>query len=132
MQQYLRQPLDESKNYVKRIIGLPGETIKIIDAKVYIWDTEKDEAKEELKEDYLKEEWVNRNDDITFVIPENRYLMMGDNRNWSSDAREWQAMVAQNPDMDQDIIYVHEDKILGKAYFGYWSDKKFHSNGFIK
>lgn len=122
-----KYPLDEKKNYIKRVIGLPGETVKIVDSKVYIYDTETNELKEELQEDYLKEDWVVINDGYVFEIPEDRYLMIGDNRNHSADAREWQSIVKNNPDVygtDENIIYVHKDKILGKAYFAYWSQKK--------
>ncbi len=120
-------PLDEEKNYIKRVIGLPGETVKIEDSKVFIYDSATGELKEELKEDYLKEEWLVMNDGYEFKIPADRYLMMGDNRNASADARDWQTKVEQFPDIygtDEDIIYVHKDKILGKAYFAYWSNGK--------
>ncbi len=120
-------PLDEKLNYIKRIIGLPGETVRIEDSKVYIYDTETGELKEELQEDYLKEEWIVMNNGYEFVIPEDRYLMIGDNRNHSADARDWQTKVEMYPDVygtDENIIYVHKDKILGKAYFAYWSQGK--------
>ncbi len=120
-------PLDEKLNYIKRVIGLPGETVEIRDSKVYIYDTATGELKEELQEDYLKEEWVIMNDGYRFEIPEDRYLMIGDNRNHSADARDWQTKVKQYPDIygtDENIIYVHKDKILGKAYFAYWSKGK--------
>ena len=81
-----KYPVDESVNYIKRIIGLPGETVEIRDSKVYINGSETP-----LEEDYLKEEWVDVNDGFTFQVPEDCYLMMGDNRNDSSDARYWQA-----------------------------------------
>ena len=122
-----KYPLDEEKNYIKRVIGLPGETVTINDGKIKITDTETGEViVEELEEDYLKEEWVLKNVGITFEVPEDRYLMMGDNRNYSTDARDWKTIVENNPDVytDEDIIYVHEDKILGKAMFTYWSDFK--------
>lgn len=93
---------DEPDNIlIKRVIGLPGEKVKIEDAKVYI-------NGELLEEDYLKEEWVNNVGPYEYVIPENCYYVMGDNRNTSADARTW-----KNP-------YVSEDLILGKAVFRYW------------
>ncbi len=122
-----KYPLDEEKNYIKRIIGLPGETVIIENGKIQIKDTETGEVIiEELEEDYLKEDWTLKNNDIVFEVPEDRYLMMGDNRNFSSDARDWQMAVKNNPEVytDEDIIYVHEDKILGKAMFTYWSNFK--------
>ncbi len=122
-----KYPLDEEKNYIKRIIGLPGETVIIENGKIQIKDTETGEVIiEELEEDYLKEDWTLKNNAIVFEVPEDRYLMMGDNRNFSSDARDWQMAVKNNPEVytDEDIIYVHEDKILGKAMFTYWSNFK--------
>lgn len=105
-------PDDETQNFIKRIIGLPGETIVISDAKVYI-----DGAAEPLEENYLKEEWTVRTGPYTFEVPENCYFVMGDNRNTSGDARVW-----ENP-------YVSRDKILGKAEFRYYPVS---SAGFIK
>lgn len=125
-------PLDEKTNYIKRVIGLPGETVKIEDGLIYVYDTNTGELKEGPLDEssYLKEEWVRGNDGYTFVVPEDRYLMMGDNRNYSADARTWQDIVEANPDMykDENIIYVHKDKILGKAYFTYWSKFKWIAN----
>lgn len=122
-----KYPLDEELTYIKRIIGLPGETVTITNGKIQVKDTETGEViVEELEEEYIKDEWTSKNESYTFVIPKDRYLMLGDNRNFSADARDWQANVASNPELyeDEDIIYVHEDKILGKALFTYWSDFK--------
>lgn len=98
-----KYPDDETENYVKRIIGLPGEVVRVKDAKIYI-----DDSEEPLDESYLKEEWVNDNDGYVFVVPEDSYLVMGDNRNNSWDARYWTNE------------YVSKDKILGKAGFRYF------------
>lgn len=91
-------PDDETQDYIKRIIGLPGETIEVIDGIVYV-------DGEALEEDYLKEEPVG--DAGPFEVPEDHYFMMGDNRNISSDARYWNDK------------YVHIDKIYGRALFKY-------------
>lgn len=98
-----RYPDDESKNYVKRVIGCPGETVTIKNGEVYI-----DNAASPLSEDYLKEEWVVATGPYTFEVPKNAYLVLGDNRNNSWDARYW------------NNTYVYKDKILGKALFRYW------------
>ena len=107
-----KYPDDEEQLFVKRVIGLPGETITIEDAKIYIG-----EEKVLLEEYYLKEEWVVGNGPYTFEIPEGSYLVLGDNRNNSKDARYWEN------------TYVTEDKILGEAVFRYWP---FDSIGMLK
>ena len=94
-------PDDEKQLFVKRVIGLPGETVMIEDAKVYV-------DGRLLQEDYLKEEWTLDNGPYTFEIPEGSYLVLGDNRNNSKDARYWEN------------TYLSEDKILGEAVFRYW------------
>lgn len=102
--------LKNDKYYVKRIIGLPGDKVVIKDAKIYIND-----AKEPLDEFYLPEEWiiVNGEDEpLEYNVPEDCYFMLGDNRNSSNDARYWEN------------TYVKRDKILAKAEFKYWSNKK--------
>lgn len=77
--------------------------MEIRDAKVYI-----NGSAEPLKEDYLKEEWTTSTGPYTFEVPEDSYLVLGDNRNNSWDARYWEH------------TYVAEDKILGKAVFRYF------------
>lgn len=99
-------PDDETKNYIKRVIGLPGETIEIYDGAVYIYDAEGNLTEGPFEESYLKEEMYTAGIQ-SFTVPEDCYFMLGDNRNTSLDARYW-----INP-------YVHEDKILGKAWFRY-------------
>jgi len=103
-------PDDESQLFVKRVIGLPGESVVIEDAKIYIEGVL-------LEEPYLKEEWLVGNDAYAFEIPEGSYLVLGDNRNNSKDARYWEK------------TYVEADKILGEAVFRYWP---FNSIGTLK
>lgn len=96
-------PDDETQKYVKRIIGLPGERVYITNGKIYIGD-----SSEPLDEPYLKEEWIKATGTFDFEVPEDSYLVLGDNRNNSLDSRFW-----INP-------YVHEEKIIGKALFVYY------------
>lgn len=97
---FFEYPDDESEIYVKRIIGLPGETVEIVDGKVYI-----DGAAVPLNEPYLKEEMLGSYG--PYEVPEGHYFMLGDNRNVSVDSRFW------------DNKYVSNDEILGKAWFRY-------------
>lgn len=101
-------PDNESELYVKRVIGLPGETVDIRDGEIYI-----DNADVPMDEEYLKEEWVVATGDFHFEIPEDAYLVLGDNRNDSWDARYWRN------------TYVYRDKILGEAAVVYWPFKNF-------
>lgn len=115
-----KYPVDESQNYIKRVIGLPGETVTIEDAKIYINDSETP-----LEENYLPEEWIIENDGYVFEVPEDCYLMLGDNRNVSEDARYWAEEayacgMADSVEDGSDYTYVSRDKILGKAVFTYW------------
>lgn len=96
-------PDDETQKYVKRIIGLPGEKITILDGEIYI-----DDSEVPLEEEYLKEEWTRGTGPYIFEVPEGSYFCLGDNRNRSADAREW-----NNP-------YVTKEKIIGKAMFTYF------------
>lgn len=96
-------PDDESQNFIKRVIGLPGETVTIVDGKIYIND-----SATPLKEDYLKEEWTVSTGPYTFQVPDDSYLVLGDNRNNSEDARFWKN------------TYVKKEKILGEALFRYY------------
>ncbi len=89
-------PDDEEIDYIKRIVGLPGETIEGIDGIVYI-------DGQALEEDYILEPMDF--DFGPYKIPEGTYFMMGDNRNCSEDSRYWNNK------------YLERDKILGKAVF---------------
>lgn len=115
-----RYPVDETQNYIKRVIGLPGETVEIREGNIYI-----DHAETPLEEPYLPEAWVDDNDGFLFEVPKDCYLMLGDNRNISSDARFWadralEAGVAKNEEDAQQYIYVQSDQILGRAVFKYF------------
>lgn len=103
-----RYPDNEEELYVKRVIGLPGETVAVRDGKIYV-----NGAETELQENYLKESWTVATGPYDFEIPEDSYLVMGDNRNDSWDARYWTNS------------YVNRKKILGKAVVVYWPFRDF-------
>ena len=96
-----RYPDDESQLFIKRIIGLPGETVEIIDGRIYINGSD-----EPLKDVETKEPASGTFG--PYEVPEDCYFVMGDNRNNSLDSRYWTN------------TFVSRDKILGKAVFRYW------------
>ena len=113
-------PVDGETIYIKRVIGLPGETVEIKDGKIYI-----DGSNQPIEENYLPEEWTVNNDGYVFEVPEDCYLMLGDNRNISEDARAWagcaiEAGVASSEEEAQKYTYVHKDKIIGRAILKYY------------
>jgi signal peptidase I len=77
-----RYPQDESKSFVKRIIGLPGEQIRSANGKILINDKPLDEPYV-VETNRLADSWG------PITIPEGKYFMMGDNRGNSSDSRSW-------------------------------------------
>src|SRR5262249_36535032 len=94
-------PPNPSQDYIKRIVGLPGDVITIRDTTVIV-------NGQPLKEFYVKTEdqgnpyppFTNR------VIPPNSYFVLGDNRNGSSDSRDWGCVPRSN--------------IIGRAALVYW------------
>lgn len=120
-----KYPVDESKLYIKRVIGLPNETVEIIDGKIYIND-----SAEPIEENYLPEEWTVKNDGFKFIVPDGYYLMLGDNRNHSSDSRYWKQEaldkgIADTEEEAEIFQYVSEENILGKALLRYWPMNEF-------
>lgn len=95
---------------IKRVIGLPGEKIRIDNSYIYV-----DDQKEPLDEFYLNEvEWLSAYSEIE--VKPNAYLVMGDNRNHSHDSRFW-----TNP-------FVETDAIQGRLWFTYKPRVLFYNN----
>jgi len=103
-----KYPDDENLLYVKRIIGMPGETVSINKGAVYI-DGKK------LDEPYISVSITGNFGPYT--VPEGSYFMLGDNRNNSLDSRYWTNK------------FVSKDKILGKAIFKYYPLQDFEVFG---
>ena len=96
-----KYPDDPSQLFVKRVIGLPGETVNIVDGKVYINDSE-----EPLDDSFCPE--TPEGSFGPYTVPEGCYFMLGDNRNNSSDARFW------------NNTYLKRENVIAKAVFKYW------------
>ena len=96
-----RYPDDETVLFVKRIIGLPGETVEIRDGQVYINNSDTP-----LDDSFTKNNATGNNG--PYEVPEGYYFMLGDNRNSSADSRSWEN------------TYLSKEKILGKVVFKYF------------
>ncbi len=95
-------PGNPADDYVKRIIGMPGETVRIDEnGTVFINDVP-------LEEPYVAPEMLvpYRNRTGTWIVSEDSYFVLGDNRNSSSDSRSWGML--------------EEKYIVGKAWVSYW------------
>ena len=79
-------PQNPSQKYIKRIIGLPGETIEVKDGKVITYNQDNAVVLEE--NTYLPES-IQTNGNTKVSLKENEYFVLGDNRNVSSDSRAW-------------------------------------------
>lgn len=80
-------PLDTSKYYIKRVIGLPGETMEIKNGAVTIWNNGVTRGFT-ISEDYLPKN-LTTDDNVKKKLGPNEFFVMGDNRPASSDSRRW-------------------------------------------
>jgi signal peptidase I len=92
-------PLDPSKSYIKRVIGLPGDVIRISGGKVLV-------NGKPLKEPYVAPEYFDRQSYAPVQVEADHYFVMGDHRNSSNDSRAWGT--------------VARSYIYGKAVLVYW------------
>jgi signal peptidase I len=111
----LKSPDDKSVQFIKRIIGLPGEKIKIENNRVIIYNAQHPNGMT-LNESYLAgsvttegHESIPEGEIVS--IPKDNYVVMGDNRNASYDSRAWG--------------FVTTEDLVGRAFFVYWPVKDF-------
>ena len=94
-----RYPHDHTKSYIKRVIGLPGDHVRIDHGEVIL-------NGHKLKETYVPSRFSDDRSQPDLLIPEDQFFVMGDHRSISSDSRDFGPV-------DRDLIY-------GKAAFVYW------------
>lgn len=99
-----KSPEDKDKDFIKRIIGLPGERIKIQNGKIFINDLL-------LMENYIDKDLQTPAgkfflENQEFIIPPNAFIVLGDNRLNSSDSRSWGV--------------IEKKEIIGRAILVYW------------
>jgi signal peptidase I len=94
-------PLDPTKSFVKRVIGVPGDTVEVRDRETIV-------DGKALQEPYIKAPANGIYPRTT--VPPNEYFVMGDNRNNSSDSRSWGMLPAND--------------IIGEAWVSYWPPKE--------
>ncbi|PYX37286.1 MAG: signal peptidase I [Acidobacteria bacterium] len=92
-------PRDPSKSYIKRVVGLEGDHIRIDGGRVLV-------NGKMLAEDYVPSEYEDQRSYSEIVVPPHSYFVLGDHRSMSNDSR--------------DFGPVNENYIYGKAVFGYW------------
>ncbi len=92
-------PLDPSKSYIKRVIGVAGDRVRIVSGRVFV-------NKTALREVYVPAEFADQRSYPEMVVPADSYFVLGDHRSMSNDSREFGVV-------QQRFIY-------GKAVFGYW------------
>ncbi|MBN2306673.1 signal peptidase I [Candidatus Peregrinibacteria bacterium] len=111
--------------FVKRVIGIPGDTVKIDGGRVYIKRSE-DQDFWQIDESFLNSENLNRtyisqkHRQNVYEVPEGHYFVMGDNRNHSNDSRSWLEPITQEA-----FAFVPENNISGKVLIVLWPINNF-------
>ncbi|OGC98304.1 signal peptidase I [Candidatus Amesbacteria bacterium RIFCSPHIGHO2_01_FULL_48_32] len=105
-------PPPYTTDFIKRIVGLPGETVMVAEGRVYIGGQKLPEYY--LPDSYMTTEKSFLREGVPYRIPAGYYMVFGDNRGYSSDSREWGPIAKK--------------AIVGRAAFRYWPVDKI---GFI-
>jgi len=100
-----RYPLDPSQYYIKRVIGLPGETVEVAGGRVKIYNNDHPLGFVLDESSYLPPNVIT-SVDVKETISDKAYFVMGDNRSASSDSRRWGTVPADN--------------IVGRVWFRAW------------
>lgn len=98
-----RYPRDTRKSFIKRVIGLPGDRVRVYDGRVYL-------NGHLTAEPYVPEEYLDSRSYPEVKVPADCYYVLGDHRSMSNDSR--------------DFGPVARSYIYGKAVFGYWPMEK--------
>ena len=107
-----KYPDNPSRNFIKRIVGIGGDTIEVRDKAVYVNGQQQDDSfTQHLFSDVLPAHMSPRDNFGPVTVPQNAYFMMGDNRDSSLDSRFWKN------------TFVTRQAIVGKAMIIYWSWK---------
>lgn len=104
-----RAPINQEKDFIKRVIGLPGDRVSLKNGYVYVNDVKLDENY--LPPDFRTYGGAFLAEGASVTVPVDNYFVLGDNRNFSSDSREWG--------------FVSKGKIIGKSFIVYWPPQDF-------
>lgn len=97
------------KDYIKRIIGVPGDSIYIKEGRIFRNGIQLDESKY-LANDIMTYGGSFMKEGIPVTVPPDSYIVIGDNRPFSSDSREWG--------------FIKRSEVIGKSFFVYWPTNK--------
>jgi signal peptidase I len=100
-----KAPTDQEKDFIKRVIGVAGDSVSLKDGFIYVNAKKLDESAY-LESDVRTYGGGFLQEDEPVIVPEGEYFVMGDNRPFSSDSREWG--------------FLKQKDIIGKSFFVYW------------
>jgi signal peptidase I len=105
---HLVSPGQEERDFIKRVIGVPGDTVEVRDGTVFINGSP------------LKEDYILATPNYTYgpkTVPPDHYFVLGDNRRNSYDSHQWPTECSQQQGSCE---FVPEENIIGQAWVRYW------------